>query len=97
MHIMELTLTPNVFNVFSKEGCVFCDKVITLLQQHKLCYHVIECTDDTKQEVIQQINQLISPKQHRTFPAVFDGHTFVGGYNDTTLYLQTFLDFNDCF
>lgn len=94
---MNALLMPGKFTIFSKEGCIYCDKVIRLMQQHHLCYNVIKCEKDNITNIVQNVELFISPKKHNTFPIVFDGLTFVGGYNDTHSYLQTLLDFTDTF
>jgi glutaredoxin len=87
----------NKFTVYSKSGCINCIKVKQFLLEKQLLLEVINCDDfmfDCKLDFLQFISD-ISGKEVNTFPMVFDGTTFIGGFLDTQTYVnKTFLNFD---
>jgi glutaredoxin len=82
--------------VYSKSGCPNCTNVKKLLKEKQIKFIVIDCDDyilEDKAAFLQFIHTL-SGKEHKTFPIIFDGQTFIGGYAETSNYLDKLLDFD---
>jgi glutaredoxin len=89
-------LKKGEITVFSKSGCINCIKVKQFLKEKSIKFIVIECDEfilEDKEAFLQFINS-IACKECKTFPMVFDGTTFVGGYKETISYLEKMLDFD---
>jgi len=87
------------YTVYSKSGCPNCNKVKQLLKEKKITFSIVDCDEfllEDKQVFLQFI-QSIAGKEHKTFPMVFDGMTFIGGFSETTVYLEKMLEFDDTF
>lgn len=87
----------NAFTVYSKSGCPNCVKVKALLKENKKDYTVIDCDEfllENKPEFLSFIKEL-SGVEHKTFPMVFHGSRFVGGFTDTIPYLGKILSFGE--
>jgi glutaredoxin len=86
--------TPNdvTYTIYSKSNCLFCDKVKELLKDVVPKYVVIDCDEfltdpDTKKNFLEFIAKL-TKRQYKTFPMVFHGDRFIGGFNDTRDYYE---------
>jgi glutaredoxin len=82
--------------VYSKSGCPNCTSVKKLLKEKQVKFIVIDCDYfilEDKYAFLGFIQQL-SGKDHKTFPMIFDGQTFIGGFTETTKYLDKLLDFD---
>ena len=89
----------NEFTVYSKSGCPNCVKVKNLLADKHIKFTVIDCDDylvDNKEAFLVFIRE-IAKKEYRMFPMVFDGNAFIGGYADTTEYINKLVDFYTAF
>jgi glutaredoxin len=83
--------------VYSKSGCVNCVNVKKLLKDKSMTFSVINCDEfiyEDKEGFLDCIKELAG-KECRIFPMVFDGNTFIGGFAETTKYLDKNIDFND--
>jgi ribonucleotide reductase beta subunit family protein with ferritin-like domain/glutaredoxin len=67
-----------VYHVYTRDGCVYCDKLKALLQKHAVDYVEIQCRD-----LKDARSQLGPTVMLETFPAVVDLTTreFLGGYD----------------
>ena len=82
--------------VYSKSGCFNCTKVKTFLKDKHVKFIEVDCDDYILQDktgFLKFIQQLAGTN-HNTFPIVFDGKTFVGGFIETIRYLDKLLDFD---
>jgi len=82
--------------VYSKSGCPNCTNVKKLLKEKQAKFIIIDCDDfilEDKTTFLKSIHRL-SGKEHNTFPFVFDGNRFIGGYKETLSYLEKLLDFD---
>ena len=71
------------FTVYSKPGCPYCDKVVSVLQLAELKYVQQELDRDfTREAFYGQFGD------HSTFPQVVCDVTNIGGCNETVKYLQ---------
>ena len=89
-------LKKGEITVFSKSGCPNCINVKKFLKEKSIKYVVVECDEfilEDKEAFLQFIKS-IACKECKTFPMVFDGTTFVGGYKETIRYLEKMLDFD---
>lgn len=83
------------WTIYCKDNCSFCDKVKELLINHyePTSIHIINCSsylvnDNTKNEFLQTMMQYCG-REYRTFPMVFFNKSFIGGYSDTNLHIDT--------
>lgn len=69
--------------IYSINNCSYCDAAKNLLKSRNIEFEEINLTndDDGKFDLIKKTGQ-------RTFPQVFFGEKFIGGYTD----LKSFLD-----
>lgn len=67
--------------VYSKEGCIYCDKAKQLLDELQAPYtfHVLH---PTQVDYIERRNELFNKYNHRSFPIILVGDVFVGGFTD---------------
>jgi glutaredoxin len=82
--------------VFSKSGCPNCTNVKKLLKEKSIKFVVVECDEfilEDKEAFLQFIKTM-ALKECNTFPMIFDGTIFVGGYKETISYLEKMLDFD---
>lgn len=96
---MEITEpSPKHFTIYSKSGCINCNKVKKLLKEKNLLYEIIDC-DEYLYEDKDFFLLFIKDKagiNYNTFPIVFDKGVFIGGYNETKEYIdKIFLSFED--
>ena len=71
------------FTVYSKPGCPYCDKVVSVLQLAELKYVQYELNRDfDSQSFYGQFGE------GSTFPQVSVDSTTIGGCNETVKYLQ---------
>ena len=71
------------FTVYSKPGCPYCDKVVSVLQLAELKYVQYELDRDfTREAFYGQFGD------HSTFPQVVCEVSNIGGWNETDKYLQ---------
>jgi len=84
--------------VYSKSGCPNCTNVKKLLKEKQVHFTIIDCDDFILEDKITFLKfiHLLSGKEHehKTFPMVFDGPNFIGGFSETCKYLDKLLDFD---
>lgn len=74
---------PKKWVIYSLNGCPYCEKAKELLKERNIAFDYIEfkSLDDQKQKAIEQ--EIDNVKQgFRTFPRIFNGTKFIGGYSD---------------
>ena len=65
--------------IHSKSGCPFCDKAKLFLESKNISYKEIHY--DTSMENYEILkNELMTSTKQNTFPQIFVGDVFVGGY-----------------
>lgn len=88
----------NEFTILSKTGCFFCESIKSILDNKNMEFKEINCDiflNDSKKEFLNHIFKLAN-KEVNTFPMIFYGKNYVGGYNDTKIYLEKmFLSVDD--
>jgi len=88
----------STFIVFSKSQCKFCTKVKILLEDKNIPYETINCDswlNECKEDFLNFIKSLTN-KDWKTFPIIFNENSeFIGGFNETQIYLDKLLDFDN--
>ena len=90
------------FTIYTKSNCKYCTLVKELLYEDIRNNNVliVDCDNylqpQTKEVFIEFIRQCIgSNQQYRTFPMVFLGGNFVGGYTETRNFIEQKDAFSD--
>jgi glutaredoxin len=88
------------FTVYSKSNCIYCSKIKQLLNEYNIQFTEVNCDNyilDNKDHFLSFIKSY-TKIDYTTFPIVFAGDHFVGGYTDTVKYLEkTYVIFNESF
>jgi glutaredoxin 3 len=81
---MEETNTANVagVTVYSKDGCKYCTKSKTLLTDNKIPFTEIKMDPDHESYQDERSILLDKTNGHTTFPFIFIGTEFLGGYTE---------------
>ena len=96
MKIQEPLKTAG-FTIYSKSGCYNCTKVKNLLIEMKAFFIVINCDEyliEDKEEFLLFIQERAN-KECKSFPMVFNGSIFIGGFNETQDYVNKLLTFDE--
>lgn len=74
------------YTVYTKENCKYCRRVKDMLPAKT---KVIACDDilRTDRDGFLAAMDMVSGAQQRTFPFVFHNGTFIGGCDDTEVYI----------
>jgi glutaredoxin len=93
------TPIKNQFTVYSKSGCTYCIQAKELLTQLQLVHTIIDCDIylETDKELFLHFIHQLSSINYTSFPMIFDGKTFVGGYSNIQQYVDRLLNFDVCF
>jgi glutaredoxin 3 len=77
------TTKPKKWVIYSLNGCPYCEKAKEFLKQRNIPYDYIEfeSLDDQKKQTITKEIDTVKPG-FRTYPRIFNGTQFIGGYND---------------
>lgn len=76
-----MQLFPNQITIFSKEGCKYCDDVKAFLIEHNLPF-AIEWLQPDLASYADKRKELVEITGHTSFPWIFIGETFLGGYRE---------------
>ena len=85
------------FTIYSKSGCPNCLKVKLLLQKNNLKFTIVDCDEyiiEDKTFFLLFINELAKTSV-TMFPIIFNNGLFIGGYNETTNYINKLLSFDN--
>ena len=95
---------PTGFTIYTKEGCKYCDKVKLLLLKDTTV-RIVSCdewltSNEKKETFLEWVKgqKGVPPAGYKTFPMVFFGGVFLGGYDETFRYWmnnQVVVDSND--
>ena len=81
----------NVFTVYTKTDCFYCDKVKRLVTETGDTIMVVPCDSyisvPNGREAFLATMDKLAQQVHRTFPFVFHGTCFIGGCDETERYL----------
>lgn len=78
------------FTIYSKSGCPNCVKVKTLLQNKNYIVIPVNCDDfliEQKDEFLSKMKELTAVEV-LLFPLVFYEGKYVGGYKETTYFIE---------
>jgi glutaredoxin len=86
------------FTIYSKSGCINCNKVKTLLKEKNLIFSIVDCDEyiiEDKENFLLFIKEKAN-KEIKFFPMVFNDSKFIGGYNETVEFIEKlFLTFEE--
>jgi glutaredoxin 3 len=74
--------------IHTKEGCPFCDKSKAFFTKHNVAYTEVYY-DSEAPDYEERKNVLLARTNHKTFPQIFIGETFLGGHSDLETSYQT--------
>lgn len=79
------------YTVYSKTGCVYCDRVKALLEYEQVT--VVDCDSFllNDREWFLRTMRVLCGRDYQMFPMVFHHGRFLGGYDDTKEYYQSSL------
>jgi glutaredoxin len=91
----------NGFTVYSKSGCPNCLTVKKFIKEKNFLFNSeIDCDEyilEDKEEFLKFI-ETIAGCSHKTFPIVFHDGKFIGGLNETKIFIcNLLLSFDDFF
>ena len=72
---------PKIFNIYTKSKCSYCTKA----KENFPGANIINCDTywkEDKRKFLETMDKL-SGKQPRTFPMIFNGMKYIGGFEDT--------------
>jgi glutaredoxin len=64
-----------IVKIYSKNGCNYCTMAKDFLKERQIEFEEIDMTDKDTTELTTQTSQ-------KTFPFIFNGDVFIGGYTD---------------
>lgn len=70
------------FVLFVKHGCPFCKKATDLLNDHNIKFEVVSDSDPINTAYLIGKKGLPYDRNHRTWPRIYFGEKFVGGFDD---------------
>jgi glutaredoxin len=76
--------TIDLITIYSKSGCTYCKKAKSFLTSINKPFCMIDCDEfllDNKADFLLFIKNL-SNMDVTSFPIIFNGDTFIGGYNE---------------
>ena len=88
---MEFELPANIgFTIYSKSGCLNCNKIKKVLKEKKFLFKEIICDEyiiEDKETFLNFIKNL-TQEECKFFPIIFFDGKFVGGYDETLVYIE---------
>jgi glutaredoxin len=85
------------FTIYSKSGCLNCNKVKTLLKGKSLVHIIIDCDEyllEDKEGFLDFIKEKASI-ECKIFPMVFYKGKFIGGFSETQTHIEKMLSFDE--
>lgn len=87
-----MTTNINSVRIISRDACIYCKKAKEFCAEKKIPY-VEEMMDPDQDDYFQKRDVLVEKTNQKTFPFIFMGDHFIGGYtqlveayNDLTLH-----------
>lgn len=71
-----------MITVYGKDGCRFCNNTVQALKTFGIEFKYLKLEDDYSKEDFLKV----VPEGHNTFPAIFDGEDFIGGFSEFKSY-----------
>jgi glutaredoxin len=72
---------PDTFTIYGKDNCIYCIKARELLEASP--YHGVYYTFNKV-----DTSKIVIPEYHHTFPIIFFGEDFIGGYTEMRTWLK---------
>jgi glutaredoxin len=90
---------PDVFTIYSKSGCTYCVKAKNLFLEKHVNFTMVDCDEFLLEDKLGFLEfiQSLTMKEHKTFPMIFKGDTFIGGFTELNDYFNKLLDFEMSF
>ena len=73
----------------TKPGCVYCERAKEFMLDKHIPFTTV-CHDPKSEIYEREKNALVAKTHHPTFPQIFVGETFVGGYSELVMSYSTF-------
>lgn len=70
-----------MYTIYSRRDCIFCTKAKGFMTDRKLKYKEIVLEPNSESYVAER-DRLIGVTGQRTFPWIFEGDRFIGGYTE---------------
>lgn len=67
--------------VFSKKGCVYCDKAKDLLNELQVPF-TVNMLEPSDEDYASKRDTLFNTYNHRSFPLIVVGDVFIGGFTE---------------
>lgn len=84
-----------MIKIFTKDGCGYCTLAKALLESVGITYELTNITND-KETIESLLNDpRVKEYNHRTFPFVFNGDKFIGGYTELKMTFENGFFDND--
>lgn len=82
--------SDNSIVVYSKPYCTYCVKAKSFLEENGIPYNevVLDVEQDDYMALRQELLDMTGGK-HTTYPFIFVGTTFIGGYTDLVRHFET--------
>jgi glutaredoxin len=80
----------DIITIYSKSGCTYCKKSKTFLTSINKPFCMVDCDEfllDNKADFLLFIKNLANADV-TSFPIIFNGDTFIGGYNELVSAIQ---------
>lgn len=80
----------NTFTVYSINPCPYCRKAKQLLTENQEQFNIVDCNDykkNDRENFLAFIHKL-TQSNHSTFPIVFHGDKFIGGFDKLSIYYE---------
>jgi len=87
----------DIITIYSKSGCTYCKKSKTFLTSINKTFCMIDCDEfliENKADFLLFIKNL-AKTDVTSFPIIFNGNTFIGGYNELVNMINTHNTNND--
>lgn len=82
--------------LFSKQGCVLCDKMVGVFEARHLPVDVVKCDEwlqgESRTAFLEHLTVLSKQTQLR-FPFIFHNGSYIGGFQEARKYLEDAEDF----
>jgi len=85
---MKLETKPDTITIYSKEGCSYCTKAKELLDMNKIPFDLIKL-EPTSEDYLIKLNFIKEDSDSNTFPFIYIGDKFFGGFTELNNSLNT--------
>lgn len=82
------------FTVYSKSGCINCLNVVKFLDSKFIKHKYVLCDEELledREAFLVKMREYAAGKEVKQFPMVFHDGLFIGGYKETTEFVNNFM------